>query len=334
MNAIGDMARQLILSTNQTNLKTQLDDLAIQVSTGVTHDVNEHLNGDTSLLLSINRSLENIEAYEQNIVEAGIVANMMQTSLEIMQTASQETADALINADMTPDTSLLTDLASDAEDSLDIIMGELNRSLSERYLYSGTATNTAAVYSTEELLDDLTDHVSTSGAVTVEEILSEVEDFFSEAGFYDTNSYSGSIDSISSIPISETDSVSIDITATHEDIKSLLIPLSMAAISMDGSLGIDINTQMDVLRESGEDLYGVQTNITSLRASLGMVEARIEEASVRNESEKSAISLAKVELIGIDSYEASVEYENASVQLEMLYAITSRSSSLNLVNFL
>ena len=332
MNSIGDMARQLILSTHQSNLKQNLDNLAIQVATGLTHDASEHLNGEISVLISINRSLEKIDAYQTNIVEAGLVASTTQSSLEIIQTSSQNVADSLIASEMTPEQSLMNSLSEDAENSLEVVVGELNRSLSGRFLYSGTSTNTAAVYSSEELLADVV--TALTGSVNLDDVETGIETFFSYGGLFDTNAYQGSDNFISAIPLSETESVAIEVTAQNDDIKEILKPLVMAAIATDSTLGLDVNVQTDILRKSGENLYGAQSNITALRADLGMVEARIEDASVKNESERSAISLAKLNLIGVDAYEASVNYESASVQLESLFAITARSSRLSLVDYL
>lgn len=332
MNSVGDLARQLVLSTHHSNLKTNLDVLAIQVATGLTHNASSHLGGDTSTLLSINRTLEKLDGYKTNLVETSYLTNTMQTSLELVQTSSQNTAQILINAEMTPSDSILDNLMEEAQNSLDILVGEMNRNVAGRFLFSGTATNTPAIYDVENLIADAT--AAVAGATSKDEIFTQLDLFFSAGGFFETTAYTGSDDALQPVPISETDNVKIDITARDERIKEVFKPLVAAVVAMDNSLNLTLNTVMDVLRHSGEELFDAQSDLTTVRAELGLLEARIESASVRNEFEISSTSLSKLDLIGVDAYEASVNYESTSVQLESLFAITARSSRLTLVDYL
>lgn len=70
------------------------------------------------------------------------------------------------------------------------------------------------------------------------------------------------------------------------------------------------------------------------RAGLGAVENRIEEATARNSAERTATSMARLELVGADQFETATRYENTRAQLESLYAITVRSSRLSLVEYM
>lgn len=332
MNFVGDLARQLVLSSHHATLKSNLDTLAVEVATGVTTDASTHLGGDTSVLLSVNRTLEKLDGYRTNIVETGYLTDTMQTSLELIQTSTQTTAQTLINAEMTPNTSILDNLVDDAVNSLNIFMGEMNRSVAGRFLFSGTASNTEAVYSAEELIADAT--IFLAGATSAEDVFTGLDLFFSDGGFFDTTSYSGSDNTLEPVAISDTDSVEIEVIATDSRLKEVLKPLVAAAISMDTSFGFNLNTTIDILRATGTNLFDAQSDLTTVRAEIGLMENRIENASVRNEFEISSTNLSKLDLIAVDAYESSVNYESTSIQLESLFAITARSSRLTLVNYL
>ena len=73
--------------------------------------------------------------------------------------------------------------------------------------------------------------------------------------------------------------------------------------------------------------------MVELRAGLGALEARIEETTTRNAAETTAMSLARLDLVGIDQFDTAARYENTRSQLEALYAITVRSSRMSLTEF-
>jgi flagellar hook-associated protein 3 FlgL len=81
-------------------------------------------------------------------------------------------------------------------------------------------------------------------------------------------------------------------------------------------------------------LLAAQKPIVELRAGLGALEARVEESATRNATQRTALQIAKSELVGADQYETASRYENARSQLESLYAITARSQRLSLSEFL
>ena len=53
MQSVGDMARALVLRTNQVRLREEMDKLAVEVSTGFVTDSAKHLNGDLTSLQEI-----------------------------------------------------------------------------------------------------------------------------------------------------------------------------------------------------------------------------------------------------------------------------------------
>ena len=61
LNSIGDLARGLTLRTRSTEIKSQIETLSYEMSTGKVQDISGRLGGDYSHLLDLDRSLERLE---------------------------------------------------------------------------------------------------------------------------------------------------------------------------------------------------------------------------------------------------------------------------------
>ncbi len=332
MQSVGDMARSLVLRTNQVRLREEMDKLAVEVSTGFVTDSAKHLNGDITSLQEIDRSLSKLNMYRVNTTEATYITSTMQISLDEMQSRSQSVSQTLISADLTPTDPLLDTMSDDARNALGQIMNGLNRSVAGRTLFGGTATDRPAVASSEDMLADL--QVALAGQTSLAGIEAELDIFFGAGGGYETTTYEGSAIGLAPLQLSETDTANVDIRASDTVFKEMLKPLAMAALASDGSLGLDTDVKVELLAKSGRDLLAAQQSIVELRAGLGALEGRIEETTTRNAAETASASLARLDLVGADQYETAARYESIRGQLESLYAITARSQRLSLAEYL
>ena len=71
-----------------------------------------------------------------------------------------------------------------------------------------------------------------------------------------------------------------------------------------------------------------------MQGRLGETQARIDETQIRLTGERDALNLARNNLIGADPYEAAGQLEVVQTRLETLYAVTARTSRLNLTEYL
>ena len=53
----------------------------------------------------------------------------------------------------------------------------------------------------------------------------------------------------------------------------------------------------------------------------------------RDAAERTTLSIARMDLIGRDQYDAAVEVQELENRLQMIYAITARTAELSFVNF-
>jgi len=74
--------------------------------------------------------------------------------------------------------------------------------------------------------------------------------------------------------------------------------------------------------------------LTNLRAGVGSLQGRIEDISVQNTAEQSALELARSDLIAVDPYQTASELEAVYGQIETLYTVTSRIARLNFTDYM
>ncbi|WP_136443326.1 flagellin [Pacificoceanicola onchidii] len=332
MDSVGNLARSLVLRTNQVRLREEMDKLAVEVSTGLVKDAGKYLNGDLSNLLSIDRTLSKLDAFAVNVTEATYITSTIQTTLGEMQSRTQTLSQTLIAAELTPSGELLATMSDDGMSAMGQMLSALNRSVAGRSLFAGTATDRAAVATVEDMMSELS--TALVGQTDFAGIEAELDAFFDTGGAYETTIYQGSDTGLSPIRLSENETASVDIRATDATFRELLKPLAMAAVASNASLTLDDNVKVELLTQAGRDLLAAQSPIVELRAGLGALEARIEETKTRNSAERTAASSAKLELIGAEPYETASRYEVIRGQLESLYAITARSQRLSLAEFL
>lgn len=332
MDVVGDMARALVLRTNQVQLRQEMDQLAVEVATGFVKDSAHHLNGDLTGLQAIDRSLARLDTFRINTTEATFLTGSMQTALDEIQTRSELVSQALIAAELTPNAPLLATMSEDAENALGQVLNGLNRSVAGRFLFSGTATDTEAVEDVSDVLNDA--RTALAGQTTMTGIEAVLDTFFGTGGTYETTTYQGANTGLAPFRLSDTETANVDIRATDPVFREVLKPLVMATLATDTGLGFDQDVQIEMITTAGRDLLAAQQDLVELRAGLGALEARIEETTTRNSSERTATQIARLDLVGADQYETASRYENIRSQLESLYAITARSQRLSLAEYL
>ena len=242
MEVIGDMARALVLRTNQVRLRQEMDQLAVEVATGFVKDPAQHLHGDLTGLLAIDRSLSQLDTYRVNTTEATFLSGSMQNALDEIQERSQLLSGALIAAELTPNSTLLNTMSEDAKSALNQVMNGLNRSVAGRFLFSGIATDRGAVESADKLLSDV--RTALVGQTEMSGIQAALDTFFGAGGAYETTTYQGSNTGLSPMQLSETESASLDIRATDPVFREVLKPIVMASLATDGSLGFTNKVQV------------------------------------------------------------------------------------------
>ena len=107
----------------------------------------------------------------------------------------------------------------------------------------------------------------------------------------------------------------------------------MAAVD-SGSFGGEITEQRAFAGAASGRIFEAAQEIVTLRASFGQTEQRIEDGLGVAAAETTALQLGRRDIAGRDPYEAATEFTALEGQLQSLYTVTARLSSLTLTNYL
>jgi len=330
--SLGDLSQSFMLQRRSVELRQEMSRLTDELSSGQVSDMKEVLSGNHTYLSSLERSLELLEGFNVATTEAAYLTSTMQSSLDRVQDFAGQLGLDLILASSGPVGIVAGSPAQNATSQLEGMINSLNYNIAGQSLFSGISTDTPPLADAQTLIDEL--RLVVAGQPTPADILTAAETWFADPLGFDDIIYEGSGTSIAPFVLSDTERVSLDIRANDPAIKNVLMYTALAALSEDPALGLSVPQRDELFEITGLGLQTNQDQVTDVRSRIGIVEARIETISVRNEAEKTSIEAARNSLILADPFETATQLESVQFQLQGLYQVTVRSSQLSLVNFL
>jgi len=330
--SIGDMAQTYSFRRQSVQLKMTMDRLGNELTTGRTSDVAKRFSGDFTMVSGIEAALKSLNAYKTATKEATQFATAQQTSLGVMQEQSNAAVSALLSTSTASSQTQVQNTAIDVRQKFDAVVSALNTQVGGRSVFAGAATDKPAIASSSTILADL--QVAISGQTTAAGVASAVDDWFNLPGGYDVSGYLGSPNPLSPFKISTGQNADMSVTAADTTVRETLKNLALASLVANGTLAGNVSEQALLLKRAGDGMLSIGNKQTEMRASLGAVEAQVEIVTVQTASEISGLEIARTELLSVDPYKAASELEAVKTQLETLYALTSRMSRMNLVDFL
>ncbi|WP_181389390.1 flagellin [Pseudoprimorskyibacter insulae] len=314
-------------------LKTQMNDLSQQVTTGLQTDLASHFSGNLMTIASIEATLNRAEAFKIANTETKAMADSTQAVLETAQTLTDNLTTDFLNADLSTARSARNAIAATAEQTFSALVSQLNTQVGGRSLFAGVATDMSALADPNAIVQAVKSELS--GATTLSDVQQRLADWFNApGGGFATFAYKGADQSRSPSALSDTESVQLDLRADHVVFRNILQATVMGQLAGDPDIAATDELQSAMLSAAGNQLLSVQTRLVELRAELGASQERIENAMARNATEVSALQMTRNALIGADPYEAAGKLNAVQFQLESLYAITARNSRLSLVEYL
>lgn len=330
---VGDMAQSLIFTRQGQSLKTAMQSLSAEATTGMVADQTARLKGNFVPIAGIEASLTQLDAYRSVTSETLVIANVMQTALGTVSEQASSLGSSLLAGTSGASALQIDAIGRDAAHRLDAAMSALNSRIGERSLFSGQAMDRPAVTGAETLMTALEAAVSSSGATTSGEVEAAVNVWFNDPAGYAASIYQGA-EAVDPVPIGADQTAQIDVTAKDPAIVTTLKGLAMAALLSRGVLaGSDI-ARADLARRAGEQLAASATPLAQLGARLGSAEAAIQNAAARNDAEKDVLQTARLNLLSVDPYETASRFQETQTQLQTLYSLTARVARLKLVDFL
>ncbi len=333
MTSIGDASQYFVSRRNNTDIKSRLNTLTQELSTGLATDMSRHLGADRPRLAALDRSLMLLDRYAQAGQDAAQTLSMMQTTLGLMEDTRASMSSALV-AVGEGSTGLQVDQGAQvARQGFETIVQSLNTRLGDRALFAGTATGSAAVASPAEMLTSL--KAAVAGALSPSDVAAAVDAWFDDpAGGFATSGFLGQSGTPIVRPIGPGQSATIDVTANDPGIRDLLKAAAMAALAGQDGPPLALNDKVRLLTLARDRMFSVAQPLTSIQARLGAVEESIETAKANQAAQRTLFTTARNDLAQADPFDTAAHLQQVQVQLETHYTVTARLSRLTLAEYL
>lgn len=330
--SIGDLAQSFMLRRQTGQVKSDLARLTEQVASGRIADPAARSGGDHAPVAAVERSLALLESRRSHDAEAGQMLAQMQRALSHAQDESVAVADAVFAAASSGQGAQLGLGAAQGRSAIDGVVATLNASIGARTMFSGAATDSPALLPGDELRAMLVAH--TAAETTAEGVAAALDDFFGPGGDFEQTVYQGSGMPAGPFRLGAGDTAGHDISAKDSALRETLKGLSMAMLAGDGAISSDLDEAAELARRAGDTLLSAQAALAQTRGGLGDLEARLDAAAARAQTEIGALEAARTDLVGVDPYEAATKLEASRQQLELMHVLTARLSRLSLTEFL
>jgi flagellar hook-associated protein 3 FlgL len=332
-SSIGDMANSFLMRGHNTRIKSELMRLSDTLASGKHSDMSTQLRGEFTDLAAIERSIRTLKAHRTTARETSTLLETAQISLGTIQDLASNAAPALISASNSYHAALLQSSSSDAEQKFNSIVSALNVQIADRAVFSGVATDRAALPDGTVLLNAV--RAELVGATTRSDIEGRLATWFTDpSGGFATTQYRGSNEPLAPIPVSDTEKVNFKVTALAPEIRQMLQSFAMAALVTELPALADPAEGAAMMKSAGELMLSAQTGMSVLRAEIGALEEYTDTAKVRNGAALSGFEIARGSMYQADPYQAATELELAQTQLEAVYTLTARLSRLSLSDYL
>jgi hypothetical protein len=145
-----------LLGLSVQNINNQLSNLSVQLSSGVKSTNYAGMGVDEGFAIAARAQLSNISAFTTTMTNVNTVVSAANTALQSISTTIGQVQS---NASSSPQNLTSTGQTigqQNAQSELSAIVGMLNTQVGNRYIFSGTAINTPAVASADEILNGTT----------------------------------------------------------------------------------------------------------------------------------------------------------------------------------
>ncbi|NDR57613.1 flagellin [Aliiruegeria sabulilitoris] len=333
IQSLGDLATSTLFRTQNASLKAEMETLVQELASGQVSIRDTALGGSYRAISGIESSLTRLDAFDLAATEAEGFASAVQTALGDIQESTQDLSIDLLSAGTSATAAQAQAVSSAATQDFESIVARLNTNHAGRFVFGGVSTDTPPLSDASEMLEAL--ETAVSGETTAAGVASVVEAWFSTGGAFETTPcYQGSTQPLAPMSVASDRSVSIEATAADEEIRNTLAGVALAVLIQSSAVSLSSDEQTSLANLAGEKLLNTNENLLLTRSEIGAIQESIEDAQSEAQSERSALDLALAELLTADPYDRATQLQQVESQIEMLYALTVRTSNLSLSNYL
>jgi flagellar hook-associated protein 3 FlgL len=330
--SLGDNMRQFQQTRQNFSLKTTLNTLVNELSSGEKSDKVKATNGDTAKFSAIDNRLKVLSSLAYLSSETELTLSSTQTALSNFDVQRGALAGQLLTITSdTPDFQI-EQAAAAGRSRLDGLISTLNTKLGEDSLFAGKAVDQAALTSADTMLTDILAQIG--GATDTATIAATVDTWFDDpAGGFATIGFTGDTGDQPQRRLDMDTQITIDARADDPGIKAVLKGAVLAALAQEVP-GLSKLVQTDLLSEAGLQLQSAASDVAAIQGRVGYAEGEVERFAVSQSAEQSALTMARNLITQADPFETATELQAVQLQLETHYAMTARLSGLSLMEYL
>lgn len=330
---LGDLSGFLSSRHSNVRLKQQIQQHSHELTTGLAFNTSRHLGGDMSQLAIIEHDLRLSETMRQTNAEAILRSGAKQSALGLIDQHLDVTFEALATVGLNEGALAGNTASATAGHAFRSIVDALNTQAGHQSLFAGSATDHPALIDADTMFADL--RTALTGLSTLTDVDVTLENWFDNpTGAFATLAYTGDGGDPPAFQLSADTFVSDGIRADDDRLRTALKAVAKAALAYDPSIGLSDDLARAMTQSAVDAVFVAKDGLIEMRAELGAIEERIEAATVENSARKTALDVARNQLLGVDSYDAASRLEATQFQLESLYATTARLSRLSLLEYL
>lgn len=329
---VGDLSQVFAMRRQTYDIKTALERASYEVTTGQTQDLASAVGGDFAPIAAIDHARKALASYAQSNAEATNFVSGVQNALVGLENLSSDMGSSFLLVAQAQDDDRIEVLASDARGRFGSAVAILNTRFAGQSLFSGAATDQAALNAPDVILEALKTEVA--GLTSGTEIAARVTAWFEADDGFSAVGYAGAQDGRAPLQVGPNDQVDFSLTAQNSALRAHLAGYAMAALMDEGILAGNPAARASLMASAGTAMLSADNKLAALRADVGGVEARLELAATRITAEDAGLQTARDAIAAVDPYAAAAALQSTQTQLESLFAITARLSRLNLTEFL
>jgi flagellar hook-associated protein 3 FlgL len=304
-------------------LRENITRTAEESTTGRYSDLTAHLSGRIGTAMMSQKAVDDIAFRREQL-------SLREGRLDVTQQSLSLIHDRVLGLDTRMREALANGnelsqglTARDAKAALGNVFNMLNVRFGERFLFAGDATATQPLASPDDLLADLRNLADT--AIDAADFAASLDTYFNTpGGGWQTSMLQSSPNA------SDPDAV----TANDPALVELISGLAMLALSDPDTSPALLKTDPDIVLAGAERVTSGLTALTNVRADRGVIQEQIEVEKESLNVEETIFTIALNNLSARDQYEAATALKQLESTLEASYLLTSRLSSLSLLNYL
>lgn len=327
-----DMAQSLMLRRSGNQLRGTISRLTAELSSGQHHDTSKALNGAFAQLGSIEHGLA---LSTQNIASANFAATLLaaqQSALDRVGQLTQDLALGFQTSTQAPSSSIIAEASNRAKEGFEQAIGLFNTQFAGRHLFSGISGDVRPFADANVILDAIVTSLPPSPSTA--DIRAHVETWFAAGGPFDSIAYQGGDAASAGLDLGNQTRVHLTLNGSEQYTREALAGLALGAIGRTITPNPTSDELRDLLSLSAQLLFQSDESRIALQSDIGTREARVDDARTHAKARKSALQVARNDLLAADPHDTATALESASQKLDALYLVTARLSRLSLSEYM